>query len=120
MRGAVLALTALAAIVLQPTAGAVAADAPQSEGERLFHAKCGVCHEGMTSGVIMLGKRLGPDKRFLADRTDLEPAYVKIVVRQGLRGMPPITRVEVTNPELDQIIGYLTRNNPPARPGGAP
>jgi cytochrome c5 len=112
MRRAVLALAALAAIAAQPAARALAADAPPSEGQRLFHTKCAVCHEGMTPGVIMLGKRLGPDKRFLADRTDLEPAYVKIVVRQGLRGMPPITRVEVTDGELDQIIGYLTRNNP--------
>lgn len=80
-----------------------------ADGERLFHAKCGICHEGAGPGVFMLNKRLGPDRKFLAERTDLEPPYIRFVARHGLRSMPPLNRIELPDSELDQIIAYLTR-----------
>ncbi len=60
----------------------------------------------------MLSRRRGKDKSLLAERGDLTVPYVRTVVRRGLNSMPAITRVEVTDPELDAIAAYLTRNAP--------
>jgi mono/diheme cytochrome c family protein len=89
----------------------VAAPVP---GETLFRTKCGFCHIGRNTGTIMLSRRLGPAQGELAKRTDLDPAYIRAVVRGGLMSMPAISRVEVTANQLDQIAAYLTRANPKA------
>ena len=83
-------------------------------GERLFYGRCGYCHVEGGTGTLMLARRLGADRSLLARRTDLQAAYVKGVVRGGLNSMPKLTRVEVTDGELDQIAAYLTRNAPKA------
>jgi len=83
------------------------------EGERLFGQKCAFCHVGPSTGAMMLGRRLGKDKAELPKRTDLAADYVKAVVRNGLVNMPPFTRVELTDAQLDRIAGYLARQ---ARP----
>ena len=80
-------------------------------GEALFKARCAICHEGSGPGVLTLAKRLGKDKSLIADRADLEPAYVKFVVRHGLRAMPPLGRIEITDAELDEIAAYVTRHH---------
>ncbi len=82
-------------------------------GERLFYARCGYCHAQGGTGTMMLARRLGQDRSLLASRSDLQTAYIKGIVRRGLNSMPPLTRVEVTNPELDQIAAFLTRNPSP-------
>jgi mono/diheme cytochrome c family protein len=81
--------------------------------ERLFRARCGYCHEADGTGTMMLERRLGKSKALLAARGDLQPAYVRGVVRHGLKSMPAISRVEVTDPELARITAFL------ARPPGA-
>jgi mono/diheme cytochrome c family protein len=60
----------------------------------------------------MLGRRLGPDRALLAQRTDLHADYVRTVVRAGLNSMPALTRVEVTDVELDAIASYLSHPKP--------
>ncbi len=87
------------------------ADSAQSyaEGEKLFHARCGYCHLAGGTGTIMLGRRLGNDRALLAQRTDLTVAYVEKITRVGINGMPPHTRIEVPDSELDLIAAYLTR-----------
>jgi cytochrome c5 len=87
------------------------ADSAQSyaEGDKLFRARCGYCHLVGGTGTIMLGRRLGNDRALLAQRTDLTTAYVKKITRVGINGMPPHTRVEVPDNELDLIAAYLTR-----------
>lgn len=108
----VLAALALAAPALaQPVT-----DARPQGGEALFKARCAICHEGMAPGVLTLTKRLGKEKSLIAQRTDLDPAYVKFVVRHGLRAMPPLGRVEITDAELDEVAAYVTRHHA----GGAP
>jgi mono/diheme cytochrome c family protein len=79
------------------------------EGNKLFHARCGYCHLAGGTGTIMLGRRLGKDHALLESRTDLTTAYVKKITRVGLNSMPPHTRIEVTDGELDLIAAYLTR-----------
>ncbi len=87
------------------------ADSAQSyaEGEKLFRARCGYCHLAGGTGTIMLGRRLGNDRALLAQRTDLTAEYVKKITRVGINGMPPHTRIEVPDSELDLIAAYLTR-----------
>lgn len=80
------------------------------EGERLYGEKCAFCHAGRNTGTIMLGRRLDPATAELHKRTDLQADYVKAVVRNGLVNMPPLSRVEVSDEELDRIAAWLARN----------
>ena len=88
-----------------------AAVAP-SPGETLFLARCGMCHVERSTGTIMLGRRLGPDRALLAERTDLHVEYVRTAVRAGIYSMPALTRVEVNDTELDAIASYLSHAQP--------
>ena len=91
-----------------PASAAIA----KSGDEAVFRARCQYCHLDMGMGTLTLMKRTGPATALLADRTDLNGDYIRTVVRHGLNAMPSETRAEVTDPELDAIVRYLTRNNP--------
>ena len=65
--------------------------------------KCAFCHIGPSTGKFMLARRMPKDQAELPSRTDLQPDYVKAVVRNGLVNMPTFTRVELTDAELNQI-----------------
>lgn len=80
------------------------------EGERLFGRECAFCHVGKSTGAMMLGRRLGKEKAELHKRADLDPDYVKAVVRNGLMNMPPLSRVELTDAELNAIAAWLARS----------
>ena len=88
------------------------------DGQSLFLAHCGLCHLTLGTGTIMLGRRLGPDHALLAERTDLNAAYIRQVVRNGINSMPPQTRVDLSDAELDQVAAYLCR--PAAARGAKP
>lgn len=75
----------------------------------LFQGHCGYCHLPGGTGALQLGHRLGKEHALLAERTDLSADYVRHVVRSGLNSMPPLSRVEVTDAELDRIAAYLAR-----------
>lgn len=79
-------------------------------GERLFGRECAFCHVGKNTGTVMLQQRLpeGTPAQ-LHERRDLTADYVKAVVRQGMVNMPPLSRVELSDAELEQIAGYLAR-----------
>lgn len=83
-----------------------------SDGKLAFEVHCGYCHLTGGMGTNLLTKQrmaLGetPDKGLLVNRTDLTPDYVKQVVRQGKNAMPPQTRVDLTDAELDAVAAYL-------------
>lgn len=79
-------------------------------GERLYGRECAYCHVGRNTGTTMLGKRLpeGTPAQ-LHERTDLAADYVKIVVRNGMVNMPPLSRAEVSDEELEQIARWLAK-----------
>jgi len=82
------------------------------DGETLFSNRCGSCHLAGGMGTNLLTKQRmqageTPDKGLLANRTDLTQGYVKSVVRQGKMAMPRLTKVDVTDGELDAIAAYL-------------
>jgi mono/diheme cytochrome c family protein len=102
-------------LALLCSAALARADAGEmAAGERLFAARCALCHVGFAPGTIMLGRRLGPERALLAQRSDLSADYVRQVVRHGLLSMPPFTRVDLSDAELAQLSVYLTRPQPPA------
>jgi len=87
------------------------------DGAALFSNRCGACHLAGGMGTNLLSKQralLGepPDKALLANRTDLTPDYVQTVVRRGKLAMPGLTRVEVTDAELEAIARYLGKASP--------
>jgi mono/diheme cytochrome c family protein len=74
-----------------------------------FEKVCAKCHREGGTGTFMLERRLGKEKALLEDRNDLQPEFIRHVVRNGILSMPAITRVEVTDAELDVIVRYLAR-----------
>ena len=82
------------------------------DGAALFSNHCGSCHLVMGMGTNLLTKQMlamgrPPGDGLLANRKDLTPDYVKSVVRMGKDAMPRLSRVEVTDPELDSIARFL-------------
>jgi cytochrome c5 len=102
MRAATLACLALAWTIV-PTQGDEALD------KQVYAARCVKCHGESGTGTFMLGRRVGKETAMLERRTDLPPDLIRHVVRNGIVSMPPITRVEVTDTELDAIVRHLTR-----------
>jgi mono/diheme cytochrome c family protein len=83
-----------------------------SDGQRAFEIRCGYCHLAGGMGTNLLIKQRmavgeGPEMALLANRKDLAAPYVKAVVRQGKNAMPPQTRVDITDAELDAVAAYL-------------
>jgi cytochrome c5 len=92
----------------QPSGSRLAA----SDGQRAYELRCGYCHLAGGMGTNLLIKQRmavgeGPEMALLANRKDLAPDYVKAVVRQGKNAMPPQTRVDITDAELDAVAAYL-------------
>jgi mono/diheme cytochrome c family protein len=79
-------------------------------GERgLFDAQCGICHGETGYATAILAERIGRKRALLAARTDLDGGVIRSVVRNGTGNMPPQTRVDLSDADLDRIIAYLTR-----------
>jgi mono/diheme cytochrome c family protein len=97
----------LLALVLIPVLPA-AAQAP-TDGKALYLQRCGICHQADGGGTWMLGRRLGADQALLESRTNLQPAYIRQVVRTGIASMPRFTRVDVSDAELVAIAAYLAK-----------
>ena len=82
------------------------------DGESLFSNRCGACHLAGGMGTNLLTKERTaagepPESGLLANRKDLTATFVKVVVRRGKLAMPRLTRVDVTDAELDSIARYL-------------
>lgn len=78
-----------------------------SAGGALYQRQCGICHGAGGFGTVMLARRVGAERSVLAQRGDLSPAYVRHVVRNGIGDMPPLTRVELPDADLEAIAHYL-------------
>lgn len=84
------------------------------DGKTLFEYHCGYCHltGGMGTNLLTKQRMMAgetPEKGLLANRADLTADYVKQVVRMGKNAMPPQTRVDLTDAELDAVAIYLGR-----------
>ena len=76
-------------------------------GKAAFTHRCAMCHREGQTGTFILARRLGKDMSLLEQRADLQPAYIRQVVRAGLVNMPRLSRVEMPDPDLDAAIAYL-------------
>ena len=90
--------------------------ASQLAGQKVFAHRCGMCHREGGTGTFVLARRLGAAQSLLEQRTDLKPEYIRYVVRWGLVNMPRLSRVEVPDPDMNQLVAYLTRPRPAATP----
>jgi mono/diheme cytochrome c family protein len=120
-----LSVTLFAAVIVDPPARA-ADHAPyidwtpspvitkpgQPRGYVQFQMSCAVCHgsgPGKPGSRALAAKYKGSVPALLEERSDLEAAYIKQVVRQGLYVMPLFRKTELSDAELDAIAAYLTR-----------
>jgi mono/diheme cytochrome c family protein len=95
--------------VLFAAGGAVLADTPP--GKAVFDRNCAVCHAPGREhpGTQRLAELRGPARAVLEKRTDLDPDYIRQVVRHGLVEMPPWRPTELDDASLAQLVQYLTR-----------
>ena len=82
------------------------------DGRVLFSNRCGACHLPGGMGTNLLTKErvaagAEPESGLLTNRKDLTVDFIKMVVRRGKLAMPRLTRVDVTDAELDAIAHYL-------------
>jgi (+)-pinoresinol hydroxylase len=85
------------------------ASAAETSGKEVFDHYCVYCHgAGDRPATMQLKRTRGPDRALLQDRSDLAPAYIKLVVRHGLKSMPPFTPSDLTDAKLDALIRFLT------------
>jgi mono/diheme cytochrome c family protein len=91
-----------------PRVANAAQDELIAQGKAAFTHRCVMCHREGQTGAFILARRLGKEKSLLDQRTDLQPAYIRQVVRAGLVNMPRLSRVEMPDPDLDAVIAYLT------------
>ena len=111
-----LATLAIALFALSPGDAVRAADASlsaqQQQGQKLFRNSCFYCHSEKVWGTLSLERRRPNGDALLEKRTDLTPAFVRTVVRNGLGSMPAYRRTELNDADVDAIIAYLTRSSP--------
>lgn len=74
-------------------------------GEKLFLEHCASCHGPVGMGTGLLARRT--DEPQLEKREDLSADYVATAVRLGIGNMPPVTRGELPDEDLQQIADYL-------------
>lgn len=86
------------------------ATADEINGSDVFDRHCVHCHADSKEapGTLQLAIRRGPDKAVLTERDDLVPAYIEVVVRNGLNAMPPFTPADLTEDKLQALIDFLT------------
>ncbi len=107
------------ALGLVATASAQDRAAEVARGKQLYEYWCATCHGpgiGNNGAKYLPGenalraKYKGAVPGLLHERTDLTPEFVKLFVRQGITIMPFFRKTEISDPELDAIAAYLTRN----------
>lgn len=120
-------------IVAVALAGAVGTAASQAQeptegGARIEHGRqvyeywCEPCH-GPGLGLPGFGGLPGTQQlaikyrdsdvpAVLDERTDLVPAFIETIVRQGVSFMPQFRKTEISDADLEALNAYLTRNNP--------
>jgi (+)-pinoresinol hydroxylase len=115
MNGKMIYMALALATGLATTPAATAADA--ARGKMVFEIWCNGCHEPLPgrgivppAGSYTLRQRYG-DKlpAALEQRTDLIPALIRMMVRNGLRVMPPFRKTEIPDADLEALVAYLVK-----------
>jgi len=96
------------ALLLAATVPAVPAELT---GKEVFDRHCVHCHgaSNEATGTLQLARTRGKDKALLTERNDLPPEYIKMIVRQGLKAMPPFVPSDLTDAQLEVLAVYLAK-----------
>jgi (+)-pinoresinol hydroxylase len=92
---------------------------PREQGEPRrgyveYQKFCSQCHGegvGKPGTLALADKYKGKKPALLEARTDLDPAIVKLFVRNGVSVMPFFRKTEISDEDLDAIAAYLSRDN---------
>ena len=90
----------------------VTAPAGTPRGYVEYQNSCTVCHGPMPERPgtrALAAKYKGSLPAMLEQRTDLQPDFIRMTVRNGISLMPPFRKTEVSDEQLDAIVAYLTR-----------
>ena len=91
---------------------AAGADAPADihDGKTLYELYCIACHDQGPGhpGTMRLQERVGEEQAALLDRDNLPPEYIKLVVREGFKLMPPFRPSEISDRQLDELAAYIS------------
>ena len=79
----------------------------KTEPSTLYNEKCGMCHREGGMGTGILARRFSAELAVLENRRDLQPAYIETAVRAGIGIMFPISRAELSDPQLQVVVDYL-------------
>ena len=104
-------MSAAIAVTNPSQAGELTLTAEQQQGKTLFESTCVYCHNPRGWATERLKSRNGEDRAVLSDRVDLDPAYIRTVVRNGLVSMPAYTPTDLSEAEIKAVAAYLTRQN---------
>jgi mono/diheme cytochrome c family protein len=91
-------------------------DARVERGRTVYQYWCATCHSsgpGMPGTTALAAKYKGKQPSLpavLEERTDLTAASVRFFVRQGVSVMAPFRKTEISDADLEDLIGYLTRS----------
>lgn len=107
------ALIMLGCIATSAMATEEALTAEQQQGKALYEATCNYCHNARGFATERLRIRLPEDRSILAERTDLDPTYIRTIVRNGLASMPAYTPTDLNEAQIKSIAAYLTRARSP-------
>jgi cytochrome c553 len=84
--------------------GALQDRTSKSPAEQLFVEKCAMCHRQMGMGTVILARRMDPKVAMLEARQDLSADMVISASRMGIGNMPRITRGDVSDAQLAQLV----------------
>ena len=103
----------------ESVSGAVPGGSQQiARGQEKYDYWCATCHAGdpreggryLPGTASLNAKYKGERPGALADRIDLLPPYIKLVIRRGMEGMPFFRKTEISDAEMKAIAAYLSRN----------
>jgi mono/diheme cytochrome c family protein len=85
-------------------------------GATIYEHYCIACHDRGVGhpGTQNLAYLYGPEKAALADRDNLTPEYVRVMVRFGRGLMPGFRPSEISDAELKLLADYLAAGPHPA------
>lgn len=119
------AANAASAWSLLPAPDTAAASASlERRGRDVFAQRCAACHGPIPEDIhgpiflppmpgtqALAARYRGELPAELERRTDLAPAYIRAVVREGFISMPRFRPTEVSAEDLDALVAWLTRTD---------
>ena len=113
---AVLATAAASGLLISTSAGAADESAAPAAGRLVYERWCAACHD---PGIEHPGtnalttKYQGVKSGVILEWNDLQPEFVRHLVRTGMSVMPHFRKTEIADAELDALASYLSRNTKP-------